>query len=334
MIRKVGLLIIGISFLSCVKDKPEEDSEFAVVANSNAVIVGAEGNFQFGNASISLYNPGDSSIGENIFQKANDRPLGDVLQSIGSFGNLLYLVVNNSSKIEVVQKSDFKLVATIHNLKSPRYFLPVSNSKAYVTDLYANSISVVDLDLNEVQSQIKVSGWTEGLTMIYGKVFVSNKAKNLVYVIDAEKDELIDSIKVGASPSSLVQDKNSKLWVLGDHSIEMIDPVTLNIQKSITLDLQYSASRLSLNQGLDTLYFLGNGVQRMSVSSDLAPETVFIKNNSNNFYALEIDPKSNNIYLSDAIDYIQKSIVHVYSPSGNLLNSFTSGVNTSVFWFD
>ena len=45
------------------------------------LIIGCEGNFGFGNASLSLYNLETKAITNNLFNSQNNLPLGDVLQS-------------------------------------------------------------------------------------------------------------------------------------------------------------------------------------------------------------------------------------------------------------
>jgi len=62
-----------------------------------------EGAFGQGNASISTFNPAARELQNNVFASRNaPRVLGDVLQSAIQHENRLYLVVNNSKKIEVV----------------------------------------------------------------------------------------------------------------------------------------------------------------------------------------------------------------------------------------
>lgn len=62
-----------------------------------------------------------------------------------------YIVVNNSGKIEVCNPTNLLRVATITGFTSPRFIVPVSASKAYVSDYISNSISIVNLVNNTVQ---------------------------------------------------------------------------------------------------------------------------------------------------------------------------------------
>ena len=141
MKNKKYLFFVGALFLtlsSCVKDQPTEEEESALITSGNGVYIINEGNFQFGNASVSYYDVDTKTLKEDIYKTANSIALGDVAQSMAVLNNKAYIVVNNSSKIEVVNAQTFVSVATIAGLPSPRYFLAVNNAKAYVSDYKAN----------------------------------------------------------------------------------------------------------------------------------------------------------------------------------------------------
>ena len=139
-----------------------------------------EGNFQWGNASLSFYKYSDESITSDVFSDANDRPLGDVGQSLCIYDNKLFIVVNNSGKVEVVNPDDCKSIATISGLTSPRYFLGINSSKAYVSDMGAGSVSVVDLNNYSKTTSIKCNGSTEEMILHNDKVYVSNTTKEYI----------------------------------------------------------------------------------------------------------------------------------------------------------
>mgnify|MGYP006197631115 CR=1 FL=1 len=64
------------------------------------VLIVNEGTFNWNNASISLYQPGNKTVTQNTFSQANNNiPLGDIAQSITSINNKAYIVINNSNKI-------------------------------------------------------------------------------------------------------------------------------------------------------------------------------------------------------------------------------------------
>ena len=342
MKSKKYLIFVGALFLtlsSCVKDQPTEEEESALITSGNGVYIINEGNFQFGNASVSYYDVDTKTLKEDIYKTANSIALGDVAQSMAVLNNKAYIVVNNSSKIEVVNAQTFVSVATIAGLPSPRYFLAVNNAKAYVSDYKANAISIVDLNTNTKTGSIPCTGFTEEMAMAYGKVFVTNVFRDKVYVINASTDLITDSITVGYGSSSIQQDKNGKLWVLcvGDQTniidatLYRINPLNNSVEMYYTFPVAEYPSKLKMNGTNDTMYFLNSGVYQMPISASSLPSSPFITQGSKSFYALGVDPASGVIYVADAIDYVQKSSVYRYTSQGVLLNTFKAGIITGDF---
>ncbi|MCX6182375.1 MAG: YncE family protein [Bacteroidetes bacterium] len=323
---------------SCIKDKPPVDNS-KVDTSSSGVYITNEGTFQFGNASVSYYNVADNAVQEDLFKPANNRDLGDVAQSMCIYNNKIYIVVNNSGKIEVVDSKTFLSQGTITGLTSPRYFVPVSDSKAYVSDFKSDKISIINLSNNTVSGNISCTGWTEEMIFSSGKVFVTNQRRNKLYVINTSADAITDSIVVGYGSNSIKEDKNGKLWVLcgGDDNLKIaaslhcLNPLNLQVEQSFSI-ISGSPWRLKTNGSKDTLYFLNNGVFMMPITGAL-PSQSFIPAGNKSFYGLGVDPVSGVIYVADAMDYVQKSTVYRYKSDGTLISSFKSGITSGDFYF-
>ncbi len=339
------LILAGFSvFSSCLKDHPDDCINPPVNLSGNrGVYIANEGNFQFGNAKVSYYDIESETVIEDLYQPANGVPLGDVCQSICSFNGKIYLVVNNSAKVVVVDPDTFVATDAISGFNSPRYFLPVSNSKAYVSDLYANTIAIVDLSTNTISGHIPCPGWTEEMALVYGKAFITNPYRDKVYVINTATDVIEDSIQVSYGPNSIVEDKNGHLWVLcgGDEAkstypaLYRIDPVTKLAEQSFQFNcLSDKPWRLDINGTHDTLYFLNESVFQMSITAGNLPDSPLIAAGTANFYGIGIDPSSGVIYVADAIDYVQRGVVYRYKPDGTLINSFLAGIVPGDFYFD
>lgn len=339
----IVLLFVFFAF-SCVKDKPDDPIKPSVsFSNGHKTYVTAEGKFGFNTASISLYDLGNGQITDDIYGiQNNNAALGDVCQSMIKVNNNFYLVVNNSGKIVVVNSDDFKLKGNITGLTSPRYILPITFQKAYVSDLYSNSVSIVDLNTNTKTGTIPCSGWTEQMVLIYNKAFITNQRRNYTYVVNTINDQISDSVNVGIYAGSIVIDKNSKIWVLssGDKpnsvlaKLSRINPVNLQTEATFTFSTNDVPSNLCINASKDTLYFLNSHVYRMEISSSTLPTSAFISSAGNIFYGLGVNDKDYTIYVSDAIDYAQKSSIMVYKPNGQLKTTFKAGINASNFYFE
>lgn len=334
-----SILILLVS--SCKKDGPTDDGGNTVITSgNNGVYVVNEGNFQFGNASVSYYADGMTEAMQDLFQPANNRPLGDVCQSMYFFNNKAYIVVNNSGKVEVVNSNTFVSTATITGFNSPRYFLPVSNSKAYVTDLYANNISIVDLSSGTRTGTIACAGNTEELLLVFGNTFVTNRDKDKLYVINTQTDILADSISIGFGANSIVEDKNGKIWVLcngksnTNATLHRIDPINRSVESTYTFGTTTDSPwRLDINGSNDTLYFLNTDCYRMAINESALPTVPFVASNGRNFYGIGINPNNGNVYLADAIDYVQRGKIYIYKPDGNPVSEFLAGIIPGDFYF-
>ena len=82
--------------------------------------------------------------------------LGDVAQSMTIHGDKGWIVVNNSHVIFAIDTKTFKETGRIENLTSPRYIHFVSDTKAYVTQLWDNRIFIVDPRRYEIIGYINV----------------------------------------------------------------------------------------------------------------------------------------------------------------------------------
>ncbi len=216
---KTNTLVFLLSFFSCKEDEqilnPPTDASF-----SKGVFITNEGAFNNGNASLTFYNTETGEVQEKIFEMANAKPLGDVLQSMKVVDGKAFLVLNNSNKVEVVNLTDFKSIATINHLVAPRYFQNIDNTIAYLSDIYAGSIAIIDLNTYQQISSINFPGWSEEMIRFGPEVYVTNptffnqKITNQLFVINTQVHQITDSIEVGFNPISFEIDKENRLWVL------------------------------------------------------------------------------------------------------------------------
>ncbi len=341
MVQKT-LIIFLFVFNSCVKDKPVKITPTTVAfSGSKKVYVINEGPFQSGgNGSISLYNVETGAVIENYYKEQNNAEVGNIAQSLSFINSKFYIVVNNSQKI-IVCTNEFKKTGEINGLTSPRYILPITNQKAYVSDLYANAISIIDLNSNTKIGSIPCSGKTEKMTLIYNKAFVTNSDRDYVYIINTITDLKTDSVFVGKNSGSIVLDKNDKVWVLSSGNQQnstgkliRINPISNQKEVEMSFSVSDSPNNLCLNKTKDTLYFLNEGIFRIPVIDNSLPANPFVTKGNRNFYGLGINPNNCTIYAADALDYSQKSNIYIYDSNGNQKSLFKAGVISNGFYFE
>jgi YVTN family beta-propeller protein len=340
-IEYIALMIICSAMLVACKKHKDETQDPPIVRDGGVYIIN-EGNYQWSNGTVDYYRFADGSLTDDIFESVNQRPLGDVVQSMIIDDGRGYIIVNNSGKVEAVSLIDFASVGTITGLTSPRYLIPVGGGKAYVSDLYSNSLSIVDLSTFQKTGQIPLHGSTEEMVLSGQTVFVTNTRTSFIYLVDIVTHTLVDSIAVGYASNSIRMDKDGKLWVLcaGDKAQSVnarfyrIDAVTKQV--IISFDLGNSIDiwdKMTMNGAEDIIYFLNNGVWKLEITASSLASGPLISKGSSQFYGIGVDPVSGNIYVSDAIDYVQKGKVFRFKPDGTLINSFSTGIIPSGFCF-
>lgn len=318
--------------------------------DSSGLFIICEGNFQYGNATLSFYNPSINEVENEIFFRANGMKLGDVAQSMVIHEDKGWIVVNNSHVVFAINIDTYKEIGRIENLTSPRYIHFISDDKAYISQIWDNRIFIVNPQTYSIVGYIQVpdmplsSGSTEQMVQI-GKYVYCNcwSYQNRIIKIDTETDEVVDQLMVGIQPNSLVKDRYDRLWTITDGGYEdspygyetpaiyCIDTNSFSVSEVFHLKHADSPSEIQINGSGDTLYWINNDVWQMNVNDLKLPETPFIEFRDTKYYGLTVNPENNDVYVADAIDYTQQGLIYRYNASGELLDEFYVGVTPGAF---
>lgn len=339
-------LLLGSA--GCMKWEYGLSEEFN--ASGAGLFITNEGNFQYGNASLSYYNPATKQVENEVFYRANAMKLGDVAQSMTLYGDTGWIVVNNSHVIFAIDPATFKEKGRIENLTSPRYIHFLNDEKAYVTQLWDNRIFIVNPKRYEITGYIECpamtmeSGSTEQMVQWGKYVFVNCWSyQNRILKIDTTTDKVVAELEVGIQPTSLVLDCYGKLWTITDGGYEdspygyeapslyRIDAETFTIEKQFRFAKGDAPSEVQLNGRGDKLYWINNDVWAMDVTADRIPVKPFIPYSDTLYYGLTIDPRSGEVYVADAIDYVQAGKIYRYSEQGERLDEFYVGIIPGAF---
>lgn len=323
----------------------------------SGVFVLNEGNFLAENASVSYLDLHTNTMENDVFFKANALRLGDVGQFITIHNHLAYIVMNNSGKIQIMDVDSFKLRGKITGFTSPRNIFFINSTKAYVTDLYARKLTIVNPQTNAIVGAIDVKSFSNAFQQHSTEAIIKWRDKllvncwsfdNTILMIDPIMDAVIDSLKVVKQPNSMGLDYFGDLWVLSDGgfdgtpfgqdtaALQRIDVGSKTVKEKIVFPFSDSPSNLTFNRNGDTLYFLNKHVYRMAVN-DTVPElfiiSPYVNNTSGGYRGLAFDQATNKIYLADAKDFISNGEVLVFDLEGNKIKSFDVGVIPNNFSF-
>ncbi|MHA3786768.1 YncE family protein [Flavobacterium hauense] len=343
----------SLLFVSCSDDDSNNKPSGAY---DNGMLILNEGNFGKGNASISFLSDAAGAVVENnIFANVNNGDiLGDTGQDIGLEGDLAYIVLNVSNKIEIVNRYTFAKVATISSgLTNPRY-IAFANGKAYVTcwgDATVTTddyVAVINLALNNVGTTIPVAEGPERIVEENGKLYVAHKGGygygNTVSVIEAASNSVTKTITVGNVPGSL-EVENGNLYVLsngmpswgGTETAGQIDVISLSnntVTKTIAFTDLAHPSNLVIEDN-NIFYTVDNGIFTTPLSSLTLPSTPLFTTTDQGVYGIyAFAVEDGHIYIGDAGDYKTPGKVFVYSATGSLTNTYTVGLLPSGFFFN
>jgi hypothetical protein len=329
------------------------------------VFIVNQGNFGYGNSSLSYYDPIAKTVINNVFYGTNGLPLGDVANSMVTRDSLGYIVINNSGKIYIINENTFQYVGKITGFTSPRNICFISDTKAYVTDMYSKSIQIVNPKTMKITDSINIDNHTTDFTqhtseqvVLYNNLAFVNSWSydDKILVINTNTDQVVDSIIVTKQPNSMALDRNDHLWVLSDGgysgspygqvsaALTEIDAKTKQVLKTFTFsNIAASPTGLCMNPTGDTLYYLKPsaygatislpGVYAMPINDQSLPSMPVINQDGRSFYALGVDPGNGTVYVSDAKDYTQSGEVFVYSSTGQVQDSITAGIIPGGFCF-
>ncbi len=347
MKNAVWLTIIFLfSLWACNKTTAPTDN---ISIKDTGLIILNEGNYTYGNASVSYFDIRTHSLVNNAFYKANGYNLGDIAQSAFVSDGYIYIVVNNSGKIVKTNAANLKQVGVLSGLVSPRYTALLGDDRAIVTDLYSPFLTVFDLQNMTIDKKIFIGHTAERILAWDGYLYtISWDNDSMLFKIDEHTWSVVDSIALTYQPNSMVMDKDSMLWVLSDGglwqgsdridypALTQIRPSDMYVLKTLRFNNKtLSPSHLVINTTKDTLYFLISswtgtsnpvfGVYRMSINDSL-PALPWIKQHSHTFYALEYINAKNWIVVTDARDFTTNGNVLIYDRSGNLLMTLPVGI--------
>lgn len=250
---------------------------------NNGLIIANEGNFGTPNASVSYFSYANHQLTNGIYNAVNGEAVGDVLQNIGLHGNKAYLVVNNSDKVEVVNRTTFQKVATVTDgIMKPRY-IAFSNGKYFVSNSANTTITIYDEATNNKLASVASESSVEKLITIGDKVFVMQAAfgsGNSVMVIDALNNTALTSITLAEGLQWIAAEGNKLYAICGSGSSHTdffeIDATTHEIVRHLSSESYKAKSKMAIDNGV--MYFVANGneIYAMPLSADALPSTAVL----------------------------------------------------------
>lgn len=324
---------------SCRTDDPIDEPQ-PKGAYENGIFLSNEGNFGSPTATVSFIS-NDLSVENKIYSANNGGAvLGDVLQNIGVNGDNAYLILNNSNKIEIVNRYTFKKVATVSDQVSQPRYIAFAGNNYYVTNSSGSSkfVNVYNSTTNAFVKKIDLTSSGERIVEASGKIFVQNASfgsGNKITIINPTSNTVEKEVTVPNGNIKKTISAGGNVYTIAststDSYIYKLSP-TGAISSTTTLSGIANGNNLEID---GTKFFFSSGakVYSMDLSSTVIPTTPVLTLTDNSWSALYgfsvIDGK---IYISNANGFTADSTVEIYSTTGTLLKTVTAGRGTNGFY--
>ncbi len=161
--RLAVLLVAAVVLAACELSSSEDDTPVL-----GKVVVANQGNFSDGNGSVSVYDP---ATGESSVMVSG---LASIVQSIHVSDARVHVASNTGNRVDVFDPVTGDQVSQIVNVESPRYMSRADDATLLVTNLFDNSVSLIDLGQSRVSATIEVGANPEGILVLGDEAFVAN----------------------------------------------------------------------------------------------------------------------------------------------------------------
>jgi DNA-binding beta-propeller fold protein YncE len=355
--REVELVLPTEYDLLPIPENPE--------ANPARMYLLNEGNMGSNKASIDVVDFRTGIYNRNIYPEKNPtvvKELGDVGNDIQVYRGRLYAVINCSHKVEVMDAATGTRIMQ-HNIPNCRYIRFFGNY-AYVSSYVApvmidpgapqGAVYRIDLRTNRIVSKALVGFQPEELEIRDGLIFVANSGgyrapnyDNTVSVIDINRYKQVAQIPVAINLHRLKVDRNGRIWVSSRGDYQSVGSNLYVLEKTASASPWSYAVKKTMNIPCTNMALKGDSLYVYSVefSYETQENTVtygiidvntmelvsdsFITDGTENEitipYGIAIHPETNDIYVTDAKNYVSSGVLHCYGPDGKKKWSVRTG---------
>lgn len=369
-----NIFVYFLPLLSCVTGCRENElvvpTEYEVipeVPSADSAIQGFylvnEGNMGSNKCSLDYFDYSTGIYSRNIYAERNPnvvKELGDVGNDIGVYGSKLYVVVNCSHKVEVVDSHSGVRIGQV-DIPNCRY-VRFHRGKAYVSsyvgpvqvgvDTPKGAIYEVDTLSLAVTAKVTVGYQPEEMEIVGDYMYVANSGgyrapqyDNTVSVIQMSDFKQVQQIPVDINLHRVKKDRYDKLWInsRGDNQSH---PSCLYV-----LSRKSGESRLSLERKLDircsnmaikgdSLYYFATGWNASAAENEVSYGIIDVRSQevvSESFitdgtdreitvpYGIAVHPENGDIFVTDAKNYVSSGTLYCFDRHGRKKWSVRTG---------
>ncbi len=319
-ILKFSLIVILSSFSSCREDELVVPTEYDIIGDERhdsgirGLYLVNEGNMGSNKCTIDYYDYMTGLYSRNFYSERNPnviKELGDVGNDIGIYGSKLYVVVNCSHKVEVMDARTgvrINLSLKVTRKVSVGYqpeemeiiddYMYVANSGGYRVPNYDNTVSVIQMiDFKQIQ-QIEVGINLHRIKKDrYKKLWVSSRGDyqtrpSRLYVLEKKagynRMEVTDTIPVACSNMAI-------------HGDSLFYYATEWNNFTATNTISYGIINVATKECISTNFITDGTEKEITIP-----------------YGIAVHPETCDIFVTDAKNYVSSGTLYCFTKEGKL----------------
>ncbi|MFA7081265.1 MAG: DUF5074 domain-containing protein [Bacteroidales bacterium] len=336
------ILSLSFGFVSCTDETNDNKPIQEVLPKGYFVL--CEGLYGMNNSSLDFYNSESKEVIIDLFSEVNAQGLGDTGNDMIEFNDYIFIAVKESACVQVINKNSGKLIKRIitvdnsgKNRKPSR--LAKNGSMVFLCTVDGNVLEINPYTLN-LGRIVKVGRNPEAICISNNKLYVTNSGgldfgtpigyDKTVSVVNIATMTEIKKIEVGENPG-IIKELSSGLVgliVKGDYS--NIKFKTINTLSDELVD-SFEVPMLSFDvldndniiyTNVDYFNTMETEIKIFNHTTNSTNTIDFIKTPGITSqivlpYGIDISKSTNEVYISDAADFMTRGRVFVFDLVGN-----------------
>lgn len=365
----IYFLPLLLAITSCREDELVVPTEFDIVGDEDVTspvrgfYLLNEGNMGSNKCTLDFYDYHTGLYARNFYSERNPsviKELGDVGNDIQIYGSKLYVVVNCSHKVEVLDaRTGIRLgQVDIPNCRYVRFHRGKAYVSAYVGPVLIDpnaprgAVFEVDTTSLTITRKVTVGYQPEEMEVIDDYMYVANSGgyrapnyDNTVSVIQMIDFKQVEQIPVDINLHRVRQDKYKQLWVTsrGDYNSHPSRLFVLQKRKGhnqmeVVDTLDVPVSDMAIHG--DSLYYFATDWSNYTQKNTISYGIINIRTHqvvSDNFitdgtdkditipYGIAVHPITGEIFVTDAKNYVSSGTLYCFSPDGHRKWSVRTG---------
>lgn len=176
----LAVLLMGTAVMTSCSDDNDGPEYYLQAYSTGAYIVNAGNMLSNIESSLTAIDYATTTATQGVFKAANGRSLGNTANDGIVYGNKIYIAVDQSNTIEVIDKNTKKSIKQISTTAllgnaegaEPRHIISDGGNVYFTT--YGGYVAAVDTTNFALQKKYQVGSYPEGLVMGGGYLYVAN----------------------------------------------------------------------------------------------------------------------------------------------------------------